>query len=66
MISLVLIVFSLINIPLAIGWFNQDWFEEWKKSIEYLCAFDFVFCVSMFIILIIFPETVVYLHKEIW
>ena len=64
-IGLLLTAFTLINVPLAIAWFDVKFYEKWEKAIERLCEFDTVFCVILFLILIIFPQAVDYLTSEI-
>lgn len=64
-IGLLLTAFTLINLPLAIAWFDVKFYEKWEKEIVHLCDFDTAFCVTLFLILIIFPESVDYLLSEI-
>ena len=64
-ICLVLTAFTLINIPLVIAWFDVKFYEKWEKAIIHLCDFDTAFCVTLFLILIIFPQSVDYLLSEI-
>jgi hypothetical protein len=47
------------------AWFDVKFYEKWEKAIERLCEFDTVFCVILFLILIIFPQAVDYLTSEI-
>jgi len=65
MIGLLLTAFTLINIPLAIAWFDVKFYEKWEKAIERLCEFDFIFCVSLILFVGLFPETSGFLIREI-
>jgi hypothetical protein len=60
-----LINITLINIPLAIAWFDVKFYEKWEKAIEHLCEFDFIFCVSLILFAGFFPETASFLIIEI-
>jgi len=64
-IGLLLTVFTLINVPLAIAWFDVKFYEKWEKAIEHLCEFDFIFCVSLILFAGFFPETASFLIREI-